>query len=325
MKNRIIISMLVGMVAFAPLGMAADGILGGCCCSPTAALDSAYRPKKGDWSIGVSFNPVSLQYKNKLQPKNGDFSGDFIEGLASTPKQMFILAQDPIAAFRIRYVMNENWLLRFTLGLNGSHINYREYVDDDLARAIEPDSRNQVVDGVVSDLNGGSLAVGMQYLAGKGHFRFTAGFGLIYAIAGGKLDFSYGNVMTTENRIPSSMPMTKPPVSVDDVTLNDFKADLGISYARPVERYNVGYNHGIGLNGSMGVEWFVTGRMSLGAEMTFTPLMFVFQPQTYSKFEGYSAKTGQIETYTDLVSPGSHALLYGTETVGANFSLNYYF
>ena len=287
--------------------------------------DPKYSPKHGDWSIGVTFNPASLAYKRGLQPKKHEFAGEFIEGMANSSKQMFILSQDPLASFRFRYILSPKWAFRASLGINGSHIDYREYVDDDLARAVNPDSRNQVVDAVVSNLNGGSLAVGLQYMAGRGPLRFIAGVGLTYSIAGGSLNFHYGNTMTAENRVPSSMPMTRPAESGAEPTLNDFKADLGISYARPTERYNVGYIHGIGINADMGIEWFMTGRLSLGAAMTFTPAMFLIQPQTYTKYEGFSSKTGNVETYNDLVSPGSHAVLYGTENIGLNISLNYYF
>lgn len=132
--------------------------------------------------------------------------------------------------------------------------------------------------------------------------------------------------MTPENRVPSSMPMTRPaPAGSKNPTLNDFQSQLGIAYARPTRRYNVGYIHGIGINADMGVEWFMTGRISLAGAMTFTPVMFIFQPQTWTKFEGFSSKTGGVEQYNDLVSPGSSAVLYGTENIGFNVSLNYYF
>ena len=85
-------------------------------------------------------------------------------------------------------------------------------MDDDLAKAVNPDSRNQVVDAVVSNLNSGSLALGFQYLAGTGPLRFMAGFNVSYSIAGGSLGFNYGNTMTPENRVPSTMPMARPAV-----------------------------------------------------------------------------------------------------------------
>ena len=33
-----------------------------------------YVPKKGDWSVGVTFNAASLGHKLSMQPKPGDFA-----------------------------------------------------------------------------------------------------------------------------------------------------------------------------------------------------------------------------------------------------------
>ena len=49
-----------------------------------------------------------------------------------------------------------------------------------------------------------------------------------------------------------------------------------------------------------------------------------FQPQTYTVYEGFSTKTGKVEQVNGLVSPGSNALLYGTQNIGCRISLTYY-
>lgn len=290
----------------------------------TGKFAEKFSPKGGEWSVGVTFNPATLGYKLKMQPTAGEYAGAFISDNATAKKQMFILSQDPLAAFRVRYFLNENWAVRATLGINGSRVDYKEYVQDDLAKSIDPNSGNKVVDDAISNLNSGSLSLGAQYLAGKGPLKFLAGFNLVYAIAGGGLTFDYGNRMTDINQVPSSMPMTLPSTTTAE-TLNDFKSTLGIAYGRPLKRYNVGYTQGLGISADMGVEWFIMGRLTLTAAMTFTPLMFMWQPQTYAIFEGFSSISNQVEQYHDLVSPGSHALLYGTENIGINFALNYYF
>ena len=74
--------------------------------------DPKYSPKRGDWSIGVTFNPASLAYKRGLQPKKHEFAGDFIEGMANSSKQMFVLSQDPLASFRFRYILSVPCLSR---------------------------------------------------------------------------------------------------------------------------------------------------------------------------------------------------------------------
>ena len=91
----------------------------------------------------------------------------------------------------------------------------------------------------------------------------------------------------------------------------------------------------------MGIEWFFIGRMSLTAAITFTPLMVMFQPQTYATFEGVQTKDIWYENgtkkqtdrtkpeydvvkFSHRVSPGSTALLYGTENLGFRIGFNYY-
>lgn len=283
-------------------------------------------PQKGDWSFGVSFNPATLAYKVKMQPEPGDFAGAFIGSQATEKKQMFVLSQDPLAALRVRYFVSDKWAFRTTIGINGSHIDYREYVQDDLAKALNPISENKVVDGIISNLNSMSVAVGMQYVEGKGPLKFVLGFNVVYAIAGSEQSFYYGNAMTAMNQVPSSMPMTSPlaPPS-EDPTFYDYEKALGIDYARPLEKYTMGHTRGLGVSADMGIEWFMTERMSLSAAMTFTPVMYLWQPQTYSIYEGFSSITSKVEKYNSLVSPGSHALLYGTENIGLNISLNYFF
>ena len=64
-----------------------------------------YVPQKGDWSVGITYNPATMVRDIRVQPKPGDFAGAWIEELAASPKQMFILSQDPIAAVRAKYLI----------------------------------------------------------------------------------------------------------------------------------------------------------------------------------------------------------------------------
>lgn len=285
-----------------------------------------YSPKAGDWSIGFTFNPATLAYKQQLQPSAGTFAGEFLTELGENNKQMFILSQDPLASFRFKYHVSEKIAMRASIGILGSNVNYREYVTDDAAVAINPLSQNKVADQATSNLNGGSLLLGAEYKAGKGPLRFVIGLNAMYSIAGGSMSFKYGNILSEYNQAPSTMPLMKIPSTPDEKSLNQYKNPvLGIAYARPTGRYNVGYVQGLGLTMDMGLEWFCIDRISIGAAMTFTPFMYMWQPQTYTTYEGFSSLTGKVEQYNDLVSPGSSAILYGTENIGIALSLNYYF
>lgn len=294
--------------AFALLLMAATSL--------TAQENKYYTPQKGDWSIGVVFNPVSMS-SIKAQPSSGDKVGDWAKGHAFNGDQMFMLSQDPVAAVRVKYRLDKNAALRASLGFNGSLINYKEYVQDDLAVALDADSQNKVVDVVHSNMNTASLMLGYEYMVGEKAVRFIFGGDILYSIGGGRLTFDYGNRMTSLNQIPSTMPIPG--------DMKDESGKGGIAYGRPTDKYTAGYIHALGFSLEMGIEVFIAERISAGLSMNFTPLAVTFQPETYTVYEGFSTYTGQVEKYTNYVSPGSNALLYGIENFGARLSLNYYF
>ena len=279
-----------------------------------------FSPKKGNWAIGVTVNPASIGSNIAIQPKNGEFAGEYIDGLAAYPKQMFVMSKDPMAAIKVKCFVSDKMAFRASVGINGSLVNYREYVRDDLAYALNPDSQNQVVDRTSSSMNSVSLLLGTEWSKGKGAVRFTYGFDFMYTIAGGSLLFKYGNALTDLNQVPSSMPFTQ---SGGDWN-NFIDEGWGMAYARPLHRKNIGYIHGIGISADAGLEVFLASNISLTAALNFTPVMFTFQPQTYTVFEGFSTKTNQVEKVNSLVSPGSNSVLYGTQNIGCRISLTYY-
>ena len=62
-----------------------------------------FSPQRGKWAIGVTFNPASIGSTIAIQPKNGEFAGDFLAGWAAEPKQMFVMSKDPMASIRFKY------------------------------------------------------------------------------------------------------------------------------------------------------------------------------------------------------------------------------
>ena len=282
-------------------------------------------PKVGNVSIGITFNPVSLGSRLTVQPKAGNSVNETVSGNMAVDKQLYALSQDPVAAFRLKYRFAEKWNLRVALGFSGSHINYTEYVQDDKAVLENPASTNKVSDVVKSELNSGNLIVGAEFVKGK-KLKFTMGFSLLYALGGGKLTFDYGNKLTELNPIPSTLPYTGW-ISGSTAALNPDNGAAkaqGIAWGRPLKTNYSGIHHGLGAMVDMGIEWFFQDRISLGAAVTFTPIMFTFQPQTYGVMEGYSTLSGKVEQYNLLVSPGGWSCLYGTENIGFQVSLNYY-
>ena len=297
-------------------------------CLSVAAQGSSkqFVPKAGDFSYGVSNNPVSDF--SSYQPSTGDFAGSFVRDLGDYPHQMYFLGIDPKVSFQLRYHLTDNWSARAVLGLSGSTIHYREYIQDDVAHKADVNTSNRQEDCINASLKGMSLGVEAEYTKSFGALAFIAGFGAQFAVGGGSMTFDYGNGYGDYNgNKPSTMPYLTVPTA-DLQTLNEY-GQLGdklsyMTYARPLERYNIGDCKALAITCNMGVEYFFMGQMSLTAAVTFVPVAIYFQPQTYTLFEGYNFNSKQVETFHMPVSSGSSAVLYGTQNVGIRLGFNYY-
>ena len=286
-----------------------------------------YTPEVGSFAIGINFNPVAAAQGGNAASFStigqflygGQAEDGLISNAESKPNQMYILAQQPMVAFSFKYQLKENIAFKASVGFSGADINYREYVNDDRALALNPMSEDQVADAVNLKYSGGGVTAGIEFSAGK-NLRFVGGGGLIYSFGGGEVDFEYGNIITELNQHPTTM------AKIDE-NINEFATSgcTWMDYGRPIKEYNIGVSHGIGIYLNLGLEWFFMKNASLGATVDLTPIMVAFQPQTYTIYEGYDKYNGKVAQYNDLVSPGSTYLLYGTENIGVNISLHYYF
>lgn len=286
-----------------------------------------YTPEVGSSAIGVNFNPVAAaqggsaaSFSSVGQFLYGTETEDgIIKNAESKPNQMYILAQQPMVSISYKYQAKEHMAFKASIGFSGGYVNYREYVNDDKAMALNPMSEAQVPDAVKLDYKGGGITAGLEFNAGK-NLRFVGGFGLMYSFGGGEVNFAYGNQITEANQHPTTMEKI-------DKNINEFASSgcTWMDYGRPVKQYNVGVSHGIGLYVNLGLEWFFMKNASIGATVDLTPIMVAFQPQTYTIYEGYDKYHGEVAQYNDLISPGSTYLLYGTENIGVNISLHYYF
>ena len=286
-----------------------------------------YTPEVGSMAIGINFNPVAAaqggsaaSFSSVGQFLYGTETEDgIITNAESKPNQMYILAQQPMVSISYKYQAKEHMAFKASIGFSGGYVNYREYVNDDKAMALNPMSEAQVSDAVKLDYKGGGITAGLEFNAGK-NLRFVGGFGLMYSFGGGEVNFAYGNQITEANQHPTTMEKI-------DKNINEFASSgcTWMDYGRPVKQYNVGVSHGIGIYANLGLEWFFMKNASIGATVDLTPIMVAFQPQTYTIYEGYDKYNGEVAQYNDLVSPGSTYLLYGTENIGVNISLHYYF
>ncbi len=277
-------------------------------------------PGAGRFSIGLRFNPIAAaKSSDMVDDAAGDFVGNSIENIedkAAHPNQMFFLTQDPMVSIQGKYSVSNNMSVRASVGFGGGVLNYREYVTDDAAKAVNSITEKVVTDKARASYTNGGVQAGIEFNT-SGRLRFVGGVGLVYAWGGGEINYEYGNQMTIYNRCPTTME------KIED--MNEFVANPQMDYARPVKQYNIGVSHAFGFSLDMGVEWFFVKQASIGARLSIIPVMYAVQPQTYTTYEGYNKYTNSVEEYNHLVSKGSEYLLYGTDNLSLSFSLNYYF
>ncbi|GEM_PF-4468993 len=288
--------------------------------SASAQSKENYGPKAGDWSVGININPVAAG-GIKYQPGKGDFVGGFLTSYSDNPAQMYIPGQS-LVSIKAKKMISDSFAVKATLGFSGSYIDYNEYVKDDYAASMNSATEEVVSDHILGNLASASATLGVQKYLGKGRLRFTVGADLSYTIAGGTLNFKYGNDYETYNYFkPSTMSLMEPGGSLNLLT----GSKLGITYARPATRNEIGTIQQIGLVANAGLEFFLASNISAGVELAFIPVAFTWQSQTWGIYEGYSTYTQSVLTYNQLVSDGSKAITYGTNNFAVNLSINYYF
>ena len=97
-----------------------------------------------------------------------------------------------------------------------------------------------------------------------------------------------------------------------------------IPQARILENYSETGSHTIGLYGSVGIEWFVAPKISLGADVNLC-LLYTMTPNKYCKYEGYNIFTGEVENRNKLISPMDSYFEFSMRNIGANLFISFYF
>ncbi|MCD8184013.1 MAG: hypothetical protein LUE99_14070 [Bacteroides sp.] len=240
-----------------------------------------YLPKQGDWAIGVDVIP--------LLKCIGDGHGNenFGGGTPFTKDNSdFYLTSD--ASFLVKYMMTDNVALRANLGFMFGTNKQRGYVQDDKAFIQDPLSEDKLIDACNINTNGASINLGLEYRKGSRRVQGIFGAGILFAFQNRSYSYDWANEMTTANQRPSVSP------SLGNHYINGY---------RLTERKSDG-NFYTGLTGSIGVEWFVAPKISLGAEVNLTAY-YMFGTQSYTKTEGYNTSLGKLEERTDLDSPAT--------------------
>lgn len=277
------------------------------------AEKSDYLPQAGDFAIGFNLNPFATFAGNLSNGTTGNAIDNARIGGNALLSNMTAPNAYPVVSLQGKYMFTDNLGLRANIGLMLTRENNREYVLDDAALAADPLSRQKVVDAEHIASNGGSLAVGVEYRIGKRRVQGVFSGSALYAFSVAHTTYEFGNAITEVNQRPTS---------------GSFATYAAMSSAMPNARLLKNYTsdgiHTIGLVGSVGVEGFVAPKISIGAEVNLA-LLYTWTPQQYGEFEGFNTLTKKVEGFTELVAPKSSQFVFGTQNIGANLFMNFYF
>lgn len=271
---------------------------------------SEYLPKAGDVAIGFSLNPLATFVGNMF---NGN-TWNTLDNFAGEP----MLCPTPgIASIMAKYMLTDQLGLKVNLGFGCNIYSRNGYVIDEAALLLNPLSEAKVTDSYRVNRLSGSIALGVEYHVGKQlPVQGVFGAGLLYALGHETHRYTYGNAVTELNQTPQ--------FSTDAFSGLTITKDFGYMKGRVLSDQAASLIHRVGAYASVGIEWFVAPKISLGANVNLN-ICYTLNPARETIYEGWNTATSQVEQYTELVAPASHGFTFSTDNIGANLLMNFYF
>ncbi len=281
---------------------------------------STWLPAQGDFSVGFSLNPIATFVGNSFSGYTGQ---NVLDKLAGEPLVSGAIGASPMASIMGSYMLTDKLGLKANVGMAISVKSENHYVLDDAALYLDPLSHAKVVDKRKGSMAYGSIALGVEYRVGKTHpVQGVFGAGVNYAFGSVSYKYSYGNAITEMNQKPTINTDASTTAFIVDpsyVAVAGYMPD-----ARPLSMKAANLIHLLGVYGSVGIEWFVAPQIALGANVN-VGLYYEINPANAYLFEGWNTLTQQVENYTEKVSPASHGFHFGTDNIGANLYVAFYF
>ena len=266
-------------------------------------------PTQGDMSVAFSLDPLATFAGNLL---NGTMN-NALEDLAGEPLLLQHLPKSVVSIMG-NYMLTDNLAARVNIGFGFSYMQKNHYVIDDAAFALNELSNAKVIDQITSKTLSGSFALGVEYRLGQRAVQGVFGGGLSYACGTASNAYAYGNAISQLNQNPSQSVEMPAPEQVTGYLPN----------ARILSTNATDLIHMAGIYGSVGVEWFVAPAIALGANVNLG-IYYEINPMQASVYEGWNTITEKVDTHTELVAPASHGFHFGTDNIGANLYIAFYF
>lgn len=298
--KKIIVMLIVGIVS--------AGVMN---AQDESKPEKVYIPEQGEFAIGFDASPL-VRYVGNLF--NGS-AGNGFTGLSGTP---FTYGYDyfrsdimPDVSIMAKYMLTDEFALKANVGLLVRSSSDRSFIKDDAALLENPLSEAKVTDIQRTNRTGVSLMLGGEYRLGKKRIQGVFGAGVLFAMQNISEKYTYGNALTAVNQSPSTAISGTGGVSIP-------------SGYRLLKHANSDANFYTGLTASAGIEWFVAPKISIGAEVNISAY-YLFGAEEYAVSEGYNSALAEVETRTDLISPGDSQFVFGTESLGGSLYMTFWF
>lgn len=278
---------------------------------------TTWLPSKGNWSIGISLNPITTFIGNLFNAATTNNLGALVGepmGTAGVPITSTTMPT-PFVSVMGGYMMTDSWELHANAGFGFVYNDRNYYAVDDEALFWDPLSDATVVDNHKTEHYSGSIAIGAHYHAGKTRrVQGIFGAGLLYAFGQNKDSYKYGNQIGELNQNPTI-------ATGMGVTYNTALVGY-IPFARTLNS-TAAAMHRVGAYGTIGVELFVGPKISLGANLNVY-LYYDFTPSVENLYEGWNIRTDELSLYRQKVSPAQHGVTFSTNNIGGNLYVAFY-
>jgi hypothetical protein len=285
MKKKVLFvaALFIGATAFAQ-----DGL--------TSKKGEAILPEAGDWAIGFDANPFLNYFGNMFSGYTGQNSLSTATWNGTNSSTMALTG---------KYFVDESTAYRgkVRIGLGGNSATTMQ----DTATTSLPGTG--AVENEASNSNGFSFVVGAGLEKRKGNTRLQGYYGADFMfglLGGGSSTYTYGMTMDSTN--------------VANGNIVDENGASGSS--RTTESKN-GNTLMIGLNGFIGVEYFIASKISIGAEYGYGFSM-ASTGNGETTTESWNAADQKIDTYT-VEGSKSSSWSFDTGVSGANFNITFHF
>jgi hypothetical protein len=269
-------------------------------------------PKAGDIGLGIDLVPV-LDYVGNIFNSTTNNSWGSFGGEPVLPVGLPV----PTVSISGRYMLTDNIALRANVGMLGRTLSQQLYVRDDAAFFNDPLSEAKITDTYKQSRSGMIVSLGSELRRGYHRIQGYAGLSVIYGFEAMTDVYEYANAVTEINQTPSR----------NNAAFFVTPAPVGIPYwtqTYVTGRYQDGNMQYVGLEGVVGVEYYITSYLSLGGEVSLYALQ-MFSSKSFQKQEGFNSLTNQVETRTELLSPSSRMFSYGTDNLGGKLYMMFYF